>query len=303
VTPNEVSFVFDAFLHETDPNDPAVLLGWLADELEHVRRRCSPTAWRAACQASRTHALFALLERDPFIASARRRDGGVPLGARVIDHLLLPHWHRPYGDAIGVELHRQSTGSGFAAAMRTVHGTITSAIVMAASRAADRCQVVAIASGYARELQRVRAELRRSIDFVHVTADRDAAASLAIAETHRARLAALPLGEWRRARPATPAADLVYAPGLCAFLTDELAGRVIHALAGTLRPGGQLLLVNPTSANWERGFVEAVLGVYLTYRNIVDWPRLTSPLDPSLLVRTSTSADERLTWLTVTRSV
>ncbi len=264
--------VFDEFQASFDPDVAGVSLSWLADALERVRRRMDDRAWRAACALTREHPAIASLLRDPFLASARRRDGGIPFAAPVIDHVLLPHWHRPYGDAHAVALHRQSTGTSLAAALRSATGALTAAIMQATARGPS-CVVHAIAAGPARELQRVRAEL-----------------------------APLPLREWLRGRPSAPSADLIYSPGLPAFLPDRAAERVVATLVRMLRPGGQLLMANPTPAATERAFIEAVLGIHMVYRHTADWPAVTASLDPSHRVILSTSSDERLTWLSVTRT-
>lgn len=214
--------------------------------------------FRAACQM---HPLHDLVLQDPFTERGFRKPYG--------DGVMFDHIHRPRRlvlTDVGAAVHFVTTGMSTAKSLRWRRDHVGAQIVKTVKRKRN-ARILSVAGGHLRELDVVAGMVSRR-DFEIVALDPDGE-SLVEAVNANADFNIVPLhkpfshllgGERRETY------DLICAPAMLDSLPDGAASMLLGRLIDTLAPSGRLIVGNRAPGNYDRGYIEGMMGWRLRYR-------------------------------------
>lgn len=218
--------------------------------------------FRAACQM---HPLHDLVLQDPFTERGFRKPNG--------DGVMFDYIHRPRRLAltdVGAAVHFVTTGMCTAKSLRWRRDHIGAQIVKTVKRKRN-AGILWVAGGHLRELDVVaRMVSRRDFEIVALDPDRE---SLVEAVNSNADFNVVPVhkpfshllsGEGRATY------DLILAPAMLDSLPDGAASILLGRLIDRLAPSGRLIAGNHAPGNYDRGYVEGMMGWALRYRTEAD---------------------------------
>jgi hypothetical protein len=278
---------FDQFALEfRDPAcDGVEIAKKLVSHLDEVRS-AHPAEWPAMACASRENELHTLLLEDPYTRRAFTKPRGYAGDATTLDFV---YGHQDVQDVvaqsseIGRMIFAYTGGaSSPARAVRWRRGRIAQEIEATATKH-KLARVLSFACGHLREIEFVHPQLRRRTRITAADVD-DEALQLVAEEYGRdseiecRRLSVKDLITGRRGFDCH--FDLIYSLGLCDYLSDEIAQRLIAILLPLVAPGGELVVANFTVATKGAAYMEAAMDWWLHYRNadaLVQWASRAGP--------------------------
>ena len=221
-----------------------------------------PEHWPEARDSLRSHALFALLQEDPFSAHSNNRPRGYPGDAALID---LIYDRVPPADTseIGTTLFKVTTASPASYAVRLRRAHAQKVFEKAWSEGKRIC---VLACGHLREADAIAGKDLGQVTLV----DQDPLSLEVVRARHGSSATIIEANVFRYLRAAAARGDrfdLVYTLGLTDYL-DAKAMVLLHRLVtAVLEPGGTFLLANFLPAHVSVGWMDAVMDWQLIYRD------------------------------------
>jgi SAM-dependent methyltransferase len=239
----------------------------LCEELRVACRETPRDEWvREVVPACRRHPLHALLLQDPYTRRAFEKPRGYAGDAVMLDYVCtgIP----PAGTTdLGREVFRATTGSPNGRSVVARRDRLAG-LIDGAAEAAPEPAILSLGCGHLREAQRARSA-RTGWGGRFRALDQDGE-NLAVVRREQGpngvrtvHSSVVPL---LRGRLPVEGQDLVYTAGLLDYLSDALAAGLLRAMYDMLRPGGRLLVASFTPDSHGRGYMEAFMDWWLTYR-------------------------------------
>ena len=230
-------------------------------------QRSASDRFADATNQLRGHKLFELICRDPYTAHSFKRPRGYPGDAGLID-MIYKVDPGETSDDFGTSLFDRTIACGASEAVRQ---RLNYARGMLAGAVANGESVCALACGYLREADPLIGQpLGR---FTGVDLDGESLAT--VRENHGDTIETIEANvfNWLRIAPREGRSyDRVYSLGLTDYLNERQLLLFTKLAAGTLAPGGKLLLANFHDHRWS-AYMEAAMDWYLIYRTEEDMAR------------------------------
>jgi extracellular factor (EF) 3-hydroxypalmitic acid methyl ester biosynthesis protein len=215
------------------------------------------------------HALFALVQQDPYTQRAATKPRGYAGDAVMMDYIyegLAPAGTSSMGHAVFGATTRAPMGLSVLYRRQLLKSLIDDTVV---NHEAGR--VLSVASGHCRELQGSLVDAPFfSGEFVAL--DQDPLSCAEVARAHpdpRVRVVHAGVRELMAGPLAAELGhfDLIYSAGLFDYLPDVLARRLTGQLLKMLRPGGRLVIANFVPSGSGRGYMELFMDWTLVLRD------------------------------------
>jgi extracellular factor (EF) 3-hydroxypalmitic acid methyl ester biosynthesis protein len=251
---------FDQTLTMIHNGAPEMALSMLSGQLFHAHALSEQ--WAETRESLRNHALFRLLQEDPFSAHSNARPRGYPGDAALID--LIYDQVPPAGTSeIGASLFNVtiSAPAGHAVRQRREY-----AQTIFKSAWDEGKRICVLACGHLREVDALAGQ-----DFSQVTlVDQDPISLDVVRAKHGGSATIIEANVFRYLRAAAARGDrfdLVYTLGLTDYLDAKAMGLLHRLVSAVLAPGGTFLLANFLPAHISLGWMDAVMDWHLIYRD------------------------------------
>ena len=259
--------------------------------------------WKRCVADMLRHPIREYIHADPFTFRAFSKPRGYAGDAVMMDYV---YGHQAESLAAPVdEIFAYTTEDGHAPrAIRTRRDVLAQTIDRLAIDRSGGIDVIAIAAGHLREMERSSAAAQGLVQITALDADEE---SLAVVNDAYGRLGASTLhGSVRQilsGKVRLQPSDLIYSAGLYDYLTRPVATRLTTMLFGALRPGGTLLLANFLPDIQDVGYMECFMDWHLIYRTDREMLALTDALPPGEVadVRQFHDPLDNITFLEITR--
>ena len=248
-------------------------------------RRIRTGEWSDTVRTLREHPLHRALLNDPYTARAFTKPRGYAGDAVMMDFI---YGHPSVTNEIetapelGRDLVRFSAGASDPAQAVRWRRTRVAREIETLVTERGPIEVFAFACGHLREFELLSPEVRDQVRFVAADADeisldtvRSSYAAQAAVECSRTSLRDLLAG--KSARLGT--FDFAYTLGLLDYTSGRTSGRVVERLWEMLKPGGSVLAGNFTNSTRGRGYLEAAMDWWLTYRDPEELESWALPLE------------------------
>jgi len=271
----------------------AAIAQMVPDIVDHARYIFSHLSDHATLDAlretARSHPISEYLYQCPCTAHSARQPRGYPGDAELIDYLYGHPDRAPdiaRATAIGRRILMSNLDRATPIAIRAQRQIVADLISHAAAQTPS-ARILSVACGHARELQLIdHALLERIAAFVAFDQD---AKSLEVAARYRTKPGipriAPQCGTIMDLLKDTQLQDfqLIYACGLCDYLSDRLCQRLAHNLFARLKPGGTLLLANFLPETPDIGYMDLSMNWSLRYRTKQQILDFTATIDASAI--------------------
>jgi len=259
-------------LESQEPNRAIEAVQMLRNGMHSARRQFrEEEEWkRTIAERIRHHRVLDIVREDPFIGRSYAKPRGYAGDAVMLDFIYHHPANKGYLDS-ATPRGRAATGfSTNTAAPRAVRNRawLLATEIDALCGRNPEAEILSIACGHLREAQHSRAMQGREFGrFVALDQDEQSL------EVVRADVG--PLGVEARAGSVKDVIarggrlgrfDFVYAAGLYDYLNDKVAGRLLEALLGLLKPGGKVWIANFMPDIPDRAFMESFMDWWLVYR-------------------------------------
>jgi len=274
-----------------------------AAEQYRWRTKDDAEAWTGFVE--RTADILTQLRHDPITARSAERPRGYPGDAVLLDliyeeqpaNLQVDRSFEDVGAAVNSVI--LAAPAPTAARWRRDH---IAAVIDKASSKRDGLEVLSIASGHCRELERSLAVASgRLARFVALDQDE---ASLDVARRDNGPMvetAAHRISDVISGCLDGDGYDLVYSLGLFDYLPDAAASNLLEQIAKVLNPGGEAIVANFAGGDLGQGYMESAMDWWLIYRNESALLRLAARLPDDCAVRTYPDPAGTLAFLSIAR--
>ncbi|TPV98817.1 MAG: hypothetical protein USCAAHI_01745 [Beijerinckiaceae bacterium] len=228
-------------------------------------KRNDVAAQKSATEDVRRHSIFAQLLADPMTRQAFRKPRGYPGDADLIDFIYGSESSVAGLDAAsptGRAIYAYNVETIASQGVRNRRDYIAKVIDEIAERK-PKTEVLAVACGHLRELERCSPTSRRAIArFVGLDHDRRTTNFLTRqAYSDFVKPLTASIGVLLRKEIELGSFDLIYAAGIYDYLQDDLFIALTRRLWEMCRSGGTLLIANVTADNPQIGYLDACMDV------------------------------------------
>jgi extracellular factor (EF) 3-hydroxypalmitic acid methyl ester biosynthesis protein len=286
----------DRFLEQPSPEVVGGLIAALGTYYDEASASGRLANFKTTCQS---HALQAFVLEDPLSSRAIEKPRGYAGDAVMLDYIYKPRELElsPLGQAV----HRNTSRGPNAQSVLWRRDYLAERICEAMESDVGG-QILSVASGLMRELERVRQMTgRRDAEIWALEQDR---LSLEDCVQSYADFRVRPINEsiaylFRKQPPRRY--DLIYSAGLFDYLPDRMAEALVHSLYGLLAADGLLTIGNFTKDSHDRGFMEGFMDWSLIYRDEEDLIRLADTAVPGARYRIFRDAPDNVVYLEIRR--
>jgi extracellular factor (EF) 3-hydroxypalmitic acid methyl ester biosynthesis protein len=274
--------------------------------LKDLRGRFSESDWkRFVDTVVARHSVRMFLHEEPFTRHAYEKPRGYPGDAALLDLIYRDVPYRGPLSSLGANLHTWTDTQPACISVKERRQILANLIDRLALQR-QKPRILSVACGHLREAQASDAVRRGAIEEL-VAVDQDPE-SLAVVAREQGHLRVTPVNASIRRLLAAPTAygsfDFVYAAGLYDYLADPVAEALTSALLRALRPNGILLVANFAPDLRDIGYMEAIMGWHLIYRDEQAMNRVVADADSRLVRRQHTFRDlaGNVVYLMITRA-
>jgi hypothetical protein len=234
----------------------------LAPELTRALVRAEADGARTAFISSvRQHAVFGLLQEDPYTRRAYEKPRGYAGDAVMLDYVYRSDQAETISTSATGKLIFRETTSGPTGLSVLFRRDLLAAHINWALMHRRGARILSVASGHCREVERTRiSEFVGECELVALDQDSE---SCDVVERDYGHLGVLPVAKSLKHLLAGEVAlgtfDLIYSAGLFDYLGDRVATALAAKLVALIRPGGRLVIGNYIPNFYGRGYLEAVM--------------------------------------------
>lgn len=229
---------------------------------------------------SRAHAIFSLVQQDPYSHRAFHKPRGYAGDAVMLDYVYAGSPASETSDMGRVVFKGTTRGPMGLSVVFRRH--LLSAHINQVVSTKPGFRILSVASGHCREIEDSLlgvSEVASSGEFVAFDQDSE---SCELVEKQYANYPVKVVCSSVRKLLSGPSDalgtyDLIYSAGLFDYLADPVASKLIDSLSSMLRPGGKLLVGNFAPSSFGRGYMELLLDWKLIYRGGGDLVNLFGP--------------------------
>jgi SAM-dependent methyltransferase len=281
-----------------NPATTTIAMQRLTEDLAALRASRSTEDWREYTGAFQEHPILKYLHEDAFTRRAFRKPRGYAGDAVLMDMV--------YGTGDG-ELVAKSSELG-----KRIYAFATTAPIFTATR--DRvarlaqsidevcaenpsAHILSVACGHMREAAISDAVKQNRFGRL-VGLDQDKRSLRVIERGHpNIERVAASISELMDSSVQPGQFDFIYSAGLYDYLDDEIGRRLLHSLAGIIKPGGRIFIANFLPNLSSIGYMEAAMDWWMVYRPVEQFHALAEHLPGLKSSRVITDPLQHLNYL------
>ncbi len=280
-------------------------LGLLFDGLNGVRARVDPSTWRDLVGVIANHPVLGSIHEDPMTRRSFEKPRGYAGDAVLLDYIYRRRGARE-ASAVGRAGYSYAVGRPAACAVRQRRDWLAFKIDRAADAVAGAqassaggdgaapigARVLSVASGHLREAESSAAVRSGALaELVALDADEESLAAVDAQQLPNVTTVHLSIGRLLARWKHLGEFDLIYSAGLYDYLEPELARKLTARLFAMLRPGGRLLFTNFLPTVGDAGYMEALMGWSLIYRDLDELASVTASIPATEIEHLTTFQD------------
>jgi SAM-dependent methyltransferase len=263
----------------------------LCIELEAVRGKCGDR-WPEAVQVVRAMAGFWVFQQDPFTNHAYLRPRGYPGDAGLLDYIYRPRTLEAVRPTPAARALFEAMSEGIAPqAVRNRQDIVARLVDSEALEAGRPIRVASLGCGHLAEAEKMASLETGGIErFFAMDQDSQSLEEVARRFPYEAVAGAqVSVKDFLRGRASCVRdLDVFFAAGLFDYLPERAARLLVRRMFDRLVPGGTLLVANFLTGIPDRGYMEAMMDWWLTYRTEAEVAALDADIDPAAIAHNCT---------------